>query len=56
MWKAAGIASGAVAGFVLLGLLVVLWYRRRRPEYAVEVLAHPVPDPDDPYRYRGPFY
>src|SRR5207248_9349162 len=55
LWKAAGIAGGAVAGFVLLGLVAVLYRRRRRPEYPFEVLAHPVPDPNDPYRYRGRF-
>jgi hypothetical protein len=52
VWKAAAIASAAVAGFVVLGLLVAARHRKRRPEYPAEAFAVPAPDPNDPYRYR----
>jgi hypothetical protein len=47
-WASAAIAVGAVCLLLAPGFLLVR-RRRRRP-----VVLPPAPDPDDPYRYRGP--
>jgi hypothetical protein len=47
VWASAAIAVGAVALLLVPGFLLV---RRRRST----PFAEPPPDPDDPYRYRGP--
>ncbi len=53
VWESAVIATGAVGAFVLGGLLFVRRRLRSRPLDAMAA-SEVVPDPNDPYRYRGP--